>query len=493
MPQHQIFRDVTFYIVPKTNSKLLVHRKEIFKRHGATLRYSIPLESNRRNGTKITNIVVVLDEKLKKEEILRDLQMELSTLLLPVVNSAWVSEGIEKNTILPVDGYEIFLSPKIPNKRTLKRNAQDENDQKKTKLESQNKLESQEKPEVPPNQRILHFLKLMSDEYEKTNQTWKSQSYRKAIESIKNTAFNIRTYEQAIKLPHVGKSLASKIVEILQTNSLKQLQTVQRDPKLIVLAIFEKIFGVGTHTAEKWYYEGLRTLEDVKAEKYMGLSDLQKYGLQYYDDWSQRIPRVEGEKHDQYVRMACHKIDPQAEVHIMGSYRRGAATMGDIDFIITKKETKILELKGILRRLVADLEKSGYIKCQLRGVEKRGEIKSKLFCGAQLANYPFCRRVDFLVVPSDEIGAAFLYFTGNTTFNRHMRQRAIDMGLKLSNSGLYRVEDSGDPNTPREVLLESKDERTIFKLLNMEWRDPVERNFGGFEEEGKSVKAAGDF
>lgn len=48
------------------------------------------------------------------------------------------------------------------------------------------------------------------------------------------------------------------------------------------------------------------------------------------------------------------------------------------------------------------------------------------------------RRIDLLVVPWDERGAALLYFTGNDIFNRSMRLLASKKGYGLNQRGLFR-------------------------------------------------------
>lgn len=49
-----------------------------------------------------------------------------------------------------------------------------------------------------------------------------------------------------------------------------------------------KVWGAGEVTARKWYREGCRTLDDIRARS--DLSEQQLVGLKYFEDFQQRIP-----------------------------------------------------------------------------------------------------------------------------------------------------------------------------------------------------------
>jgi len=61
-----------------------------------------------------------------------------------------------------------------------------------------------------------------------------------------------------------------------------------------VLADFCEIVGVGRSTAEQLWDDGARSLADLRADpSRYGLSKNQKLGLEYYEDFKERIPRDE--------------------------------------------------------------------------------------------------------------------------------------------------------------------------------------------------------
>ena len=80
-----------------------------------------------------------------------------------------------------------------------------------------------------------------------------------------------------------------------------------------------------------------------------------------------------------------------------------------------------------------------------------------------LNNGPW-RRIDFLLVPWDEMGAALIYFTGNDIFNRSIRLLASRKGMRLNQRGLYKdvMRGKGREKITEGELLESKSEKRIF-------------------------------
>jgi DNA polymerase IV len=87
------------------------------------------------------------------------------------------------------------------------------------------------------------------------------------------------------------------------------------------------------------------------------------------------------------------------------------------------------------------------------------------------------RRIDFLLVPETEKGAALIYFTGNDIFNRSMRLLAQKKNMRLNQRGLYK-DAAGWPRNHKvteEDLIEGRDEKRIFEILGVKWREPHER------------------
>jgi DNA polymerase IV len=335
-----------------------------------------------------------------------------------------------------------------------------------------------------PNACTIDVLQKMADYYNRINDHWRTTAYRRAISTLKRQETKITSAEEAQRLPSVGARLAQKIEEIVTTDRLQRLEYAEKEPMDEALQLFLGIYGVGNSQAQQWLAQGFRTLEDLKAKA--KLSPNQLLGIEHYEDLNTRIPRREVEALGNVVKRGAQHIDPEVELIIGGSYRRGAETSGDIDFIITKSNTESsTELRPFLDSLVQRLEAEGFLVARLASCRSAGDGSKWHGCcvlpkisGFNDDNYqPVWRRIDFLLVPESERGAALLYFTGNDIFNRSMRLLASKKGMRLNQRGLYKDVMRG----PQRVkitegeLIEGRDERRIFDILGVKWREPHER------------------
>lgn len=110
------------------------------------------------------------------------------------------------------------------------------------------------------------------------------------------------------------------------------------------------------------YQKGARSLDDLaQTTNPYNLSDGQLIGLALYDDLLTRIPREECKSIYETVRGQALGIDSQIQIDIMGSYRRGQETCGDVDFLITRDPSDGRTHSGILKDLVQGLISKGFI------------------------------------------------------------------------------------------------------------------------------------
>ncbi|KAF5979664.1 DNA polymerase IV [Fusarium bulbicola] len=335
-----------------------------------------------------------------------------------------------------------------------------------------------------PNSRIIEVLQSMTDYYTRVNDHWRTTAYRKVISTLKRQETKITTAEEAQRLPSVGPRLAQKIEEIVTTDRLQRLEYAQKEPMDEALQLFLGIYGVGNSQAQQWLAQGFRTLDDLKTSA--KLSPNQLIGIEHYDDLNTRIPRREIEALGAIVKRGAQRVDPQVELIIGGSHRRGAETSGDIDFIITKPDTESsAELRPFLDSLVQLLETEDFLVARLAssrsvsdGSKWHGCCVLPKISGFNEEHYrAVWRRIDFLLAPESEMGAALIYFTGNDIFNRSMRLLASKKGMRLNQRGLHKDVMRG----PQRVkvtegeLVEGRDERKIFDILGVKWREPHER------------------
>ncbi|KAI1490664.1 hypothetical protein F5X96DRAFT_522384 [Biscogniauxia mediterranea] len=320
-----------------------------------------------------------------------------------------------------------------------------------------------------PNSQTIDTLQAMLDEHELLGNQWQVYAYRRAISVLKGHPKKIRTAAQARSLPGID-AIADKIEEIVSTGNLKQLENARDNQNRPVLQLFMNIYGVGVKQAHVWLAKGFRTLDDLKTKA--NLNKNQAIGVDYYDDLNTRIPRQEVEALGGYVKKAAAIIDPEVELIIGGSYRRGSDSSNDIDIIMTKPGTSATQdLAPFFTRLIDTLAVEGFLTAALASHSEKGStwrgccvLPKSAYPGPKENYRPTWRRIDLLLAPETQIGAALLYFTGNDLFNRSMRLLARKKGMNLNQKALYGV-----------GISEARDEKRIFEILGVRWREPHER------------------
>jgi DNA polymerase IV len=325
-----------------------------------------------------------------------------------------------------------------------------------------------------PNNRTIEVLQQMLEYYTKTAGQWRVIAYRKAINALRQQPKKIATRAQARIIPGIGERLANKIEEIVLTNRLRRLDNTNDTPEDLIIQEFLGVYGAGLPQASKWVAQGYRSLSDLLERA--SLSKPQRIGVERYNDFSQRIPRKEVEAHGAFVQKAVQAVDRHMQVIIGGSYRRGAVTCGDVDCLITKPGASLEQIRTVMLGLVVPrLFNSGFLQASLATASH--QEGSKWHGASALPGTNLWRRIDLLFVPDAEIGAALIYFTGNDMFNRSMRLLARKKGMCLNQKGLY-----ADVLRRQQVklnagrLIEGRDERRIFALLEVPWRPPEHRN-----------------
>jgi DNA polymerase IV len=325
-----------------------------------------------------------------------------------------------------------------------------------------------------PNKQTILILEEMNEYYSRMKDEWRTRAYRQAVGILKKQTQKISTYDEARGLPMIGDRLAKKIEEIALTNRLRRLDNTKLDPADQTLQMFTKIYNVGFEVASRWVQAGFKTLDDLKA--YAHLTPTQRIGIEHYDDFNTRIPRSEVTALGDIVKKAVTGIDSRVSTMIMGSYRRGAAASGDIDIMLTLDGTTSSDdLLPFFRTLIAHLTKEGFLVASL--AESRSEGGSKWHGACVLPGSSVWRRIDFLLVPSTEVGAALIYFTGDDIFNRSIRLLSSRKGMRLNQRGLFKdiMRGPGRVKLNEGTLVEGADEKKIFEILGVPWRPPEQR------------------
>jgi DNA polymerase (family 10) len=142
---------------------------------------------------------------------------------------------------------------------------------------------------------------------------------------------------------------------------------------------------------------------------------------------------------------------PEVErVEAAGSFRRGMETVGDLDFLVASSNPAPIMDWFTSMDGIAEVTAHGDTKSSIR-----------LEGGMQ---------ADLRVVPSEQFYFALHHFTGSKDHNVRMRQKALSLGLSLSEWGL-RPEEEKD-SSRKAGPVEANSEEDIFKALGLQYVPP---------------------
>lgn len=281
---------------------------------------------------------------------------------------------------------------------------------------------------------------------ENANQ-FRIRAYRNAAGTIranpKQMADLVAVGEDLSDLPGIGKDLAAKVEELVETGHLSLLEEVAaRTPR--VLSEIMKIPGLGPKRVQLLHRElkvrsvadleraatngRMRTLPGFGARTEQlvldGIKRLQRYGERFKLSTAEETaePLVE------YLKR-CKGVK---QITLAGSLRRRCETVGDIDILVTatrgSKVTKWFTAYEDVAEIIS-----------------RGDTRASVRLGAGM-------NVDLRVVPQVSFGAALYYFTGSKAHNIAVRTLAAKKGYKINEYGVFRGERRVAGKTEREVF-----------------------------------------
>ncbi|XP_068875854.1 DNA nucleotidylexotransferase isoform X5 [Aphelocoma coerulescens] len=290
-----------------------------------------------------------------------------------------------------------------------------------------------------------------------------------------------------------------KFTEIIEEGESSRVREVLNDERYKAFKQFTSVFGVGVKTSEKWYRMGLRTVEEVKADKTLKLSKMQKAGFLYYEDLVSCVSKAEADAVSLIVKNSVCTFLPDALVTITGGFRRGKKIGHDIDFLITNPGPgeddellhKVIDLwkrQGLL--LYCDIIESTFVKEQLpsRKVDAMDHFQkcfailklyqprvdnstcntSKKLEMAEVKDWKAIR-VDLVITPFEQYAYALLGWTGSRQFGRDLRRYAShERKMILDNHALY--------DRRKRIFLKAGSEEEIFAHLGLDYVEPWERN-----------------
>ena len=308
------------------------------------------------------------------------------------------------------------------------------------------------------NEEFIDLLDKLSGIMMKHGEPFRAKAYQKAQDSILKHKGEITSVHQLLGFPGIGSTIMEKFEEYVKTGTLRIIENEKTNP----INILTDVYGIGPKKAEELVKVGVKTIADLRSRQDELLNDIQKIGLQFYEDILERIPRQEIEEYKGLLKSVAESVIKGDNFEIVGSYRRGAQNSGDIDIIITG-DTGIA-----YKEMIDELIKRKIILHVL----SRGPVKTLVI--AKLPNKTVARRLDFLYAPPSEYAFALLYFTGSKIFNTVMRQKALDQGYTLNEHAICHL--TADKKKGDQVLQPFPTEKSIFDFLGMPYRTPLERS-----------------
>ncbi|XP_046526454.1 DNA-directed DNA/RNA polymerase mu isoform X2 [Equus quagga] len=315
-------------------------------------------------------------------------------------------------------------------------------------------------------------------------------SFCRAASVLKALTSPVTALSQLQGLPHFGEHSCRVVQELLEHGVCEEVERVRLSERYQTMKLFTQIFGVGVRTADRWYQEGLRTLDDLRGQP-QRLTQQQKAGLQHYRDLSALVQRPDVDALQQVVEAAVGQALPGATVTLTGGFRRGKLQGHDVDFLITHPEEG--REAGLLPRVMCCLKKQGLV---LYHQHHRSEDPTHLtqqshtmdafersFCIFRLPQPPGSAvggpqrpcpawkavRVDLVAVPISQFPFALLGWTGSRHFERELRRFSWkERGLRLNSHGLF------DPE--QKTFFHAASEEDIFRHLGLEYLPPEQRN-----------------
>ncbi|XP_030787785.1 DNA-directed DNA/RNA polymerase mu isoform X5 [Rhinopithecus roxellana] len=316
-------------------------------------------------------------------------------------------------------------------------------------------------------------------------------TFCRAASVLKALPSPVTTLSQLQGLPHLGEHSSRVVQELLELGVCKEVERVRCSERYQTMKLFTQIFGVGVRTADRWYREGLRTLDDLR-EQPQKLTQQQKAGLQHHRDLSTPVLRSDVDALQQAVEEAVGQALPGATVTLTGGFRRGKLQGHDVDFLIT--HPKEGQEAGLLPRVMSHLQDQGLILYH-QHQHSRWESPTRLaqqshmdafersFCIFRLPQPPGAAvgestrpcaswkavRVDLVVAPISQFPFALLGWTGSKLFQRELRRFSRkEKGLWLNSHGLF------DPE--QKTFFHVTSEEDIFRHLGLEYLPPEQRN-----------------
>jgi len=298
-------------------------------------------------------------------------------------------------------------------------------------------------------------------------------SYRRASETIRDLPRDLRAIAaegKLTELPNIGKTLAEKIEELLETGELEFYNRLAREipPSLVDIM---HINGVGPKKAALFWKElNITTIDELKAAAEAGkLRDLPRMGekseklvlagIEALSRRTGRTPLGVALPAAQAILDRLLELPEAIEGAIAGSIRRGRPTIGDVDLLIASDNAAPIMDAFVNLPNVARVLGHGPTKSSV-------ELQNGL-------------QVDLRVLEKARWGTALNYFTGSQAHNVRMRELALAKGYSLNEHALRPLDDHGNIIEDESQHVLCATEAEVYEYVGLPYIPPELREDSG--------------
>ncbi len=273
------------------------------------------------------------------------------------------------------------------------------------------------------------------------------RAYRNAARTIESLGRDLSEMvaqgEDLTKLPGIGKDLAQKIQEIIDTGTFPKLKELEEKvpPGLIELL---KVEGLGPKRIKTLYDSlGITSLEELREAAQKGeISKLPGFGKKLEQTILKGV--VLAKKEGRRFRWAyaesfatelvrfLKEAKGLNEIEVAGSFRRRKETVGDLDILVTAANPK-----EVIEHFVTFPD--------IKEVLSKGSTRSTVILSSNI-------QVDLRAVEEESYGSALHYFTGSKAHNIAIRSIAQKAGLKINEYGVFKGEKRIAGRTEEEIF-----------------------------------------
>lgn len=309
--------------------------------------------------------------------------------------------------------------------------------------------------------------------------SFRTRAYRNAGRTLESLSESITQWVEEKRsleeLQGVGKDMAKRITEIVETGTFTQLVESQEKIPRDVRAML-RIPGIGPKKVSVLFKDlNLTSLDELKQaaiehriadQKGFGKKTEQVIldGLEHLESAGQRVYLADALPLVQEIENDLRKLKEVSKISTAGSTRRAKETVGDLDLLVTSDDSETVMKTLAEHPLVDSVLAQGETKQRVRLMP----FKQAMTPGGR----GFQLELDLRVVPEESFGAAMQYFTGSKEHNIVLRRKAKEHGWTLNEYGLAELDN-------KENIIASKTEEEIYNALELAWVPPELREDRG--------------